>query len=1137
MVKKKIDNRIRILIENGIKSFHRSLIVVVGDKGRDQVVILHHMLSKAQVKARPTVLWCYKKELDFSTHRKKRMKQMRKRQQATGSTGAGDDDNPFEVFLSSTQIHYTFYSDTPKILGRTFGMCVLQDFEALTPNLLARTIETVEGGGLVVLLLQTMRSLKQLYTLTMDVHARYRTETHRQTEPRFNERFILSLSSFEQCLIVDDQLNVLPCSSNASLTIEVLPSKTEENSLTPEQIELKKLCYSLKETQPIGNLIECCKTLDQGKVLLKLLDSITDKAFRHTCSITASRGRGKSAALGLAVSGAIAFGYSNIYVTSPAPENLKILFEFILKGFNTLDYQDHIDYDIQYSSNDHKEKNIIQLTIHRPKQHRQVIQYIQPTESSRLSQCELLIIDEAAAIPLPLVKQLLTSANYLIFLSSTINGYEGTGRSLSLKLLEQLRKQSAVLTTATKTTTNNRTLNELELNEPIRYGIDDPIELWLNNLLCLDCCQDPAKFNKATSSGCPSLESCSLYCISRDTLFSYNESSEKFLRRLMYLFVSSHYKNSPNDLQMLSDAPGHDIYCLLGPIIDSNQLPDILCAIQVCYEGDLSKDVVARQLTRGQRNSGDLIPWTIAQTYQDYTFGKMSGVRIVRLATHPDYQRMGYGTKAIQLLEKYFQGHIVNIDEYNNQESASSPTPDQVEIIDDEDLPLLNEKLYPRRGLPPLLEKLNERRLKHSIDYLGVSYGLSADLLKFWKKNQFLPIYLRQTASELTGEYSCIMLKTIHQSGQAPWLFSYYQDFRRRLLSLLGFQFRIFTPGMVLNLIQQAVYPEIKEEFTVSLIEQNFTDYDLRRLESYTRNLVDYHLILDLIPTLAKLFYLNRLPIQLTVVQMALLSGIGLQYKTIEQLESELNLSQSQLLALFNKLIKKIIDLINSVQENEIGKTFVNSLDTANMQPLDKSLRQELNEVAATIRNRQSEELDRLMHDQQLSKYAVNGSEEVWKEELRNISDPGVISIPRSLNKRKDVEIENLVYFYMATKEKLEFPSPPTFFQMIEDLEMMSSDEKTFSLCQFEQLVEQTKQEETTNNTTIEQTYQLINEFLARLETLQRLDANLTTQNDTTNDQLEKRLKDIIEQLQLCLNKLQTNTFSNKKTVLSDNKN
>ena len=46
-------------------------------------------------------------------------------------------------------------------------MLVLQDFEAITPNLLARTIETVEGGGLVVLLLKTMASLRQLYTMTM----------------------------------------------------------------------------------------------------------------------------------------------------------------------------------------------------------------------------------------------------------------------------------------------------------------------------------------------------------------------------------------------------------------------------------------------------------------------------------------------------------------------------------------------------------------------------------------------------------------------------------------------------------------------------------------------------------------------------------------------------------------------------------------------------------------------------------------------------------------------------------------------------------------------------------------------------------------------------------------------------------
>lgn len=60
MVKKKIDNRIRVMIENGVKLGHRTMFVVVGDKGRDQVPILYDMLTKASVKARPTVLWCYK---------------------------------------------------------------------------------------------------------------------------------------------------------------------------------------------------------------------------------------------------------------------------------------------------------------------------------------------------------------------------------------------------------------------------------------------------------------------------------------------------------------------------------------------------------------------------------------------------------------------------------------------------------------------------------------------------------------------------------------------------------------------------------------------------------------------------------------------------------------------------------------------------------------------------------------------------------------------------------------------------------------------------------------------------------------------------------------------------------------------
>lgn len=93
---------------------------------------------------------------------------------------------------------------------------------------------------------------------------------------------------------------------------------------------------------------------------------------RSTVSLTASRGRGKSAALGLAVSAAVAFGYSNIFVTSPSPENLNTFFEFVFKGFDALEYQEHIDYGLVQSTNPEFNKAIVRVNIFRD--HRQTIQ-------------------------------------------------------------------------------------------------------------------------------------------------------------------------------------------------------------------------------------------------------------------------------------------------------------------------------------------------------------------------------------------------------------------------------------------------------------------------------------------------------------------------------------------------------------------------------------------------------------------------------------------------------------------------------------------------------------------------------------------------------------------------------------------
>jgi N-acetyltransferase 10 len=113
MVRKKVDDRIRTAIQNGVKTKTRTFLVIVGDRGKDQVANLHYILSKAEVKARPNVLWCYKKELGFSTHTKKRMKQVKK--QIARGLYDPETDNPFDLFISNTNIRWCYYKESHKV--------------------------------------------------------------------------------------------------------------------------------------------------------------------------------------------------------------------------------------------------------------------------------------------------------------------------------------------------------------------------------------------------------------------------------------------------------------------------------------------------------------------------------------------------------------------------------------------------------------------------------------------------------------------------------------------------------------------------------------------------------------------------------------------------------------------------------------------------------------------------------------------------------------------------------------------------------------------------------------------------------------------------------------------------------------
>ena len=1062
MVRKRLDDRVRTLLEKAVVTGERSMLVMVGDHGKDQVPNLHQILTKCTVQTRPSVLWCYKKELGFSTHKKKRMKKLKK-QKDRGLQKDSDQADNFELFISQTDVTWCYYRDSHRVLGRTFGMLVLQDFEALTPNLLARTIETVSGGGLVIFLLRTVKSLKQLYAMSMDVHSRYRTDSAGDIVPRFNERFILSLADCRNCLVCDDELNVLPISRRTLRQLE--PSKYPKGDSgelvlesSKEEQELQNLKESLIETPHIGALVELSKTLDQAKAVLVFLEACSEKKQQSaTVALTAARGRGKSAALGLCLAGAISLGYSTIAVTAPEPENLVSVFDFVCRGLKALKYQEHMDYTVTYNDASGREaiKCILSVQMHRS--HRQVIQYIPPSETDKFNSAEIVAVDEAAAIPLPSVRALMhQQPDRITFLSSTVNGYEGTGRALSLKLIKELRESksgrtaemqaasaaaTAIAGAKTKkgdfkvheqrwaaasaaidgTSSEQLTgpLREIELSTPIRYALGDPIESWLNKLLCLDC---GSSSSLRLVGGAPAPVDCELYSVDRDALFSYHNLSEAFLQKLMGLYTSAHYKNTPNDLQMLSDAPAHSVFVLLSPSAeqDSDSLPDVLAVIQVALEGKISRKTVEAQLARGHRSAGDLIPWTVSQQFGDSKFAQLSGARIVRLAVHPSVQGMGYGSRAIECLYRYYNGEMISLvsndDDDDSEVSVKDTSPDE-DSDKDSGSGILGEKLKPRKELPPLLMPLTEIEAP-KLDWVGTSFGLTHQLHKFWSRAGLRLLYLRQTKNDLTGEHSAIMLRALpRRSGvDDAWLPYFMNDTRRRIISLLSGAFRGIDLRLALSMLEsfesdstingdKASSSGGNGKLSADELDFFLSPHDLKRLELYGRNLCDHHLVADLLPTIAQLYFTGRLgtSCQLSSVQAALLCGIGLQRRTVDDITSDLGLPGNQVLAMFNKAVRKISLAMNSiVEEKEMQGMLTGEKREAAENIADrmrdvaeKTLADDADDAAKEAMEKLNDSIlpRELVEDEELMQYAIKGSSAQWSKALEQKHGDDVQSV------------------------------------------------------------------------------------------------------------------------------------------------
>jgi len=356
------------------------------------------------------------------------------------------------------------------------------------------------------------------------------------------------------------------------------------------------------------------------------------------------------------------------------------------------------------------------------------------------------------------------------------------------------------------------------------------------------------------STGYPNPEDLELFYVNRDTLFSYHKASESFLKKLMSLFVSSHYKNSPNDLQLLSDAPSHSIFVLMKPLEKTDSeakksIPDIFAAIQVCEEGGISKNVILNNNKRGFKPAGDLIPWTISEFYQDNEFPNLTGIRVVRIATHPECNRMGYGTRALQLLTEFYEGKIINLNEEddnknNKNEISNNDKSLKKNTINKGDKDnLIKEEIKPKKKLKPLLTRLYDIT-PPEVFYIGTAFGLTKELFGFWRKNDFFPFYVKMTENDITGEHSCILIRPLKDDdikfnmemnsnsanenfGKLKWLAPFYNDFKKRLVSLLGFEFRNLPINLALSILEPALTSTTNNE-----ADDNHMDLETKSIDN-----------------------------------------------------------------------------------------------------------------------------------------------------------------------------------------------------------------------------------------------------------------------------------------------------------------
>lgn len=204
---------------------------------------------------------------------------------------------------------------------------------------------------------------------------------------------------------------------------------------------------------------------------------------------------------------------------------------------------------------------------------------------------------------------------------------------------------------------------------------------------------------------------------------------------------------------------------------------------------------------------------------------------------------------------------------------------------------------------------------------------------------------------------------------------------------------------------------ELAKPLTATEIRFFLTNDDLSRLASYAHNLVDYHMIMDLVPQLSRLYFKRRFgDVTLSSLQEAILIGEGLQHKTVDELVKEFEkIDSSQLLALFNRSVRKmqkcLEEVLNSEEEKEerAAKKF-EEMVVEKMKPVGETLNQDLKKGEKAVEEKMKKSQKALLEGIDLNEYKIEGTDKEWENALKK-GTKGLVSIS-STKKRAKQEVK-----------------------------------------------------------------------------------------------------------------------------------